>query len=133
MFIHDQSDSSDYEDEPEVMPQKSSRLTPATHTDSSVKLVCGDFVTAVCQNECFIAQIESITEDEERAFFYSCTLSYMKRVGINQFVWPESQDLLLTCIEDILAKVKSPVLANSRDDLGLDASDLCCTQKIFHE
>jgi hypothetical protein len=70
----------------------------------------GEFVTAVYEGKWLLAQVD-INQDE--AGDTHVNLSYMQRVGENQFKWPKQHDLLLTLKEDILTRCSTPVMVGS--------------------
>lgn len=70
----------------------------------------GDFVTAVYEGQWLIAQVDI---NQDLASDTHVNLSYMHRIGHNQFKWPKDHDLLLTLKEDILTQCTTPVLVGS--------------------
>jgi hypothetical protein len=70
----------------------------------------GEFVTAVYEGQWLLAQVD-IKQDESGDSHVN--LSYMERVGENQFKWPKHHDLLLTLKEDILTRCSIPVMVGS--------------------
>jgi hypothetical protein len=70
----------------------------------------GDFVTAVYEGQWLIAQVDI---NQDMAGESHVNLSYMQRIGENQFKWPKGHDLLLTLKEDILTRCTAPVLVGS--------------------
>jgi len=88
-------------------------------------------VSAIYQNNWFIAQVTCITTDPEVAPLHPYTLSYFSRKGPNQFVWPERPDELLTYYTDIICPVLAPIPVTSRGFLGLNEKDLALTLKLF--
>jgi hypothetical protein len=73
-------------------------------------LEVGDFVTAVYDGNWLLAQVDI---DQDKAGDTHVNLSYMERVGYNQFRWPKHVDLLLTLKEDILTRGCTPVMVGS--------------------
>lgn len=106
-----------------------SKLTSCLKTPPKLKV--GQFVSALYQDNWFIAQVTSVTMDPEVAPVHPYMLSYLARKGPNQFVWPEKPDELLTYCSDILCPVSAPIPVTSRGFLGLSAKDLALTMKLF--
>jgi hypothetical protein len=87
------------------------------------KYEVGEFVTAVYEGQWLLAQVD-IKQDE--AGDTHVNLSYMQRVGDNQFKWPKHHDLLLTLKEDILTRCSMPVMVGSSiraNYVGLSAKE----------
>jgi hypothetical protein len=70
----------------------------------------GDFVAAVYEGVWLLAQVDI---DQDKAGDTHVNLTYMERVGKNQFKWPKQEDRLLTLREDILFKCDAPILVGS--------------------
>jgi len=70
----------------------------------------GQFVTAFYQGEWLLAVVEENQSDAGPDHLY---LSYMERVGKNQFKWPHPPDVLLTWKDDILSKCPPPTSVGS--------------------
>jgi hypothetical protein len=70
----------------------------------------GDFVAAVYEGDWLLAQVDI---DQDHAGDTHVNLTYMEKVGKNQFKWPKQDDRLLTLREDILFKCSAPVLVGS--------------------
>jgi hypothetical protein len=70
----------------------------------------GDFVTALYDGNWLLAQVDI---NQDRAGDTHVNLSYMEKVGENQFRWPKHNDLLLTLKEDILTRGCTPVMVGS--------------------
>jgi hypothetical protein len=58
----------------------------------------GDYVTAVYDDTWLLAQVDI---DQDKAGDTYVNLTYMERVGRNQFKWPKQEDRLLTLREDM--------------------------------
>jgi hypothetical protein len=83
----------------------------------------GQFVTAVYENQWLVAQVDI---NQDKAGDKHVNLSYMERIGENQFRWPRHHDLLLTLKEDILTKCSVPCLVGNSIralHVGLSAAD----------
>jgi hypothetical protein len=83
----------------------------------------GEFVTAIYEDQWLVAQVDI---NQDQAGISHVNLSYMERVGDNQFKWPNHHDLLLTLKEDILTRCAPPGLVGSTiraKYVGLKASD----------
>jgi hypothetical protein len=70
----------------------------------------GDFVVAVYEGKWLLAQVDI---DQDNAGTSHVNLTYMEKVGDNQFKWPKHDDLLLTLKEDILFRCTTPMLVGS--------------------
>jgi flagellar biosynthesis GTPase FlhF len=70
----------------------------------------GDFVVAVYEGKWLLAQVDI---DQDNAGTSHVNLTYMEKVGENQFKWPKHDDLLLTLKEDILFRCTTPMLVGS--------------------
>ncbi len=70
----------------------------------------GDFVTTLYDRNWLLAQVDI---NQDRAGDTHVNLSYMEKVGDNQFRWPKHNDLLLTLKEDILTRGFTPVIIGS--------------------
>lgn len=82
----------------------------------------GEFVTAVYEGQWLLAQVI----DQDLAGETHVNLTYMRKVGNNQFKWPKTQDQLLTLKEDILTRCCAPTLVGSSiraTIVGLSPSD----------
>ncbi len=80
-----------------------------TETEKEVFEV-GDFVAAVYEGAWLLAQVDI---DQDKAGDTHVNLTYMERVGRNQFKWPKQEDHLLTLREDIIFKCDAPILVGS--------------------
>jgi hypothetical protein len=83
----------------------------------------GEFVTAVYEGQWLLAQVDI---DQDQAGEDHVNLTYMTRVGKNQFKWPTQHDQLLTLREDILTKCCAPTLVGSTiraSHVGLSVKD----------
>ncbi len=70
----------------------------------------GEFVTAIYEGQWLLAQVDI---DQDNAGSSHVNLTYMEKVGDNQFKWPKHDDRLLTLKEDILFHSSTPVLVGS--------------------
>jgi hypothetical protein len=70
----------------------------------------GEFVVAVYEGQWLLAQVDI---NQDKAGSSHVNLTYMEKVGDNQFKWPKHDDLLLTLKEDILFRCTTPVLVGS--------------------
>jgi flagellar motor protein MotB len=70
----------------------------------------GEFVTAIYEGQWLLAQVDI---DQDNAGSSHVNLTYMEKVGDNQFKWPKHDDRLLTLKEDILFRSSTPVLVGS--------------------
>jgi hypothetical protein len=88
----------------------------------------GDFVTAVYEGQWLLAQVDI---DQDKAGTSHVNLTYMERVGRNQFRWPKQDDRLLTLKEDILTTGVTPTLVGSTiraSNVGLSLSELSAAE-----
>ena len=84
------------------------------------QLPAGRYVVAVYEGESFLA---SVCEDQKEVKEGYVRLSYMSIKGTNQFSWPEKDDIMETCLEDVLMDSVDPVPVNSRGHLGLQKKE----------
>ena len=99
----------------------------------------GDFVVATYFGDWYLAKVDI---DQDHAGDSHVNLSYMEKVGPNQFKWPKQDDLLLTLKEDILFKCAAPIMVGSsiravhvglsRKEAALAESMVVYLQKFFN-
>jgi hypothetical protein len=101
----------DSEEEHLYRPQRKKQNTgTGTGSGPAEEFSIGEFVTAVWEGQWLVAQVDT---DQAMAGSTHVNLSYMERVGYNQFKWPKTPDVLLTLKEDILTKGVCPGLVGS--------------------
>jgi hypothetical protein len=104
--------------EPEQQQKKKQR-----REQEKLSYEVGEFVTAMYENQWLVAQVDI---NQDKAGDKHVNLSYMERIGENQFRWPRHHDLLLTLKEDILTKCSVPCLVGNSIralHVGLSAAD----------
>jgi hypothetical protein len=104
--------------EPEQQQKKKQR-----REQEKLSYEVGEFVTAMYENQWLVAQVDI---DQGKAGDTHVNLTYMEKVGNNQFRWPKHHDLLLTLREDILTKCSVPCLVSNSIrslNVGLSAAD----------
>ena len=98
-FLDDADMTSDSEEEDDPMEVDVEEQEQVVEQEQAVeKLDVDSYVVCVYQEEWYIGQVVDKTNDE----YYD--IKYMERVAAGTFKWPNKDDKLMTCKEDILFK-----------------------------